>query len=205
MSKNKRACERCERMNGEKDMRQKPRYNMITGACILYRRFITSLMWVFWRLRKVRHAARGSALSGLGTEVGCQGVRGRAVKLAHSCELLDQDIICILELQSLYPYQLVQGSLMNCFFDIGNPPLFHRRISSFFSHLILSMSTIGDSTVIFGYAAVHLESRAIISIFSGWRTKLWVLRCSFSSSSSILSLFHLRVTFIGILPSNKDR
>merc|ERR1711966_619084 len=103
---------------------------------------------------------------------------------------------------------------------LGNPPLLHIRISSvFFSLLFLLMFTIGGSTgVILGNAAVDLALHdtyyvvahfhfvlslgAVIAIFSRIifnGERILGSRSSLPSSSSTLSLYHLVLTFVGIL------
>jgi cytochrome c oxidase subunit 1 len=102
---------------------------------------------------------------------------------------------------------------------LGNPPLLQLRISSvLFALLFLLMFTIGGSTgVILGNAAVDLALHdtyyvvahfhfvlslgAVIAIFSGiifFGEKI-VGKNLLSSSSSTLSLYHLVLTFVGIL------
>merc|ERR1712078_4654 len=103
---------------------------------------------------------------------------------------------------------------------LGNPPLLHIRISSvFFSLLFLLMFTIGGSTgVILGNAAVDLALHdtyyvvahfhfvlslgAVITIFSGIifnGEKILGSKILLPSPSSTLSLYHLILTFFGIL------
>merc|ERR1711865_783890 len=106
---------------------------------------------------------------------------------------------------------------------LGNPPLLHLKTSSaLFGLLFLLMFTIGGSTgVILGNAAVDLALHdtyyvvahfhfvlslgAVIAIFSGIifnRIKIIGISGSnnlLSSSSSIFSLYHLCLTFVGIL------
>merc|ERR1712004_310065 len=103
---------------------------------------------------------------------------------------------------------------------LGNPPLLHLRISSvFFSLLFLLMFTIGGSTgVILGNAAVDLALHdtyyvvahfhfvlslgAVIAIFSGIifnGEKIAGSKSLLPSSSSCNSLYHLVLTFVGIL------
>merc|ERR1711978_626600 len=103
---------------------------------------------------------------------------------------------------------------------LGNPPLLHIRISSvFFSLLFLLMFTIGGSTgVILGNAAVDLGLHdtyyvvahfhfvlslgAVITIFSGIifnGEKIIGTKNLLLSPSSTLSLYHLVLTFVGIL------
>merc|ERR1712178_79443 len=102
----------------------------------------------------------------------------------------------------------------------GNPPLLHIRISSvFFSLLFLLMFTIGGSTgVILGNAAVDLGLHdtyyvvahfhfvlslgAVITIFSGIifnGEKIFGSKNLLPSPSCTLSLYHLVLTFVGIL------
>merc|ERR1711966_385488 len=102
---------------------------------------------------------------------------------------------------------------------LGNPPLLQLRISSvLFALLFLLMFTIGGSTgVILGNAAVDLALHdtyyvvahfhfvlslgAVIAIFSGiiFSGEKIVGKNLLSSPSSTLSLYHLVLTFIGIL------
>merc|ERR1712174_8481 len=103
---------------------------------------------------------------------------------------------------------------------LGNPPLLYLKISSvFFSILFLLMFTIGGSTgVILGNAAVDLGLHdtyyvvahfhfvlslgAVIAIFSGITfsgEKIVGTKSLLLSSSSILSLYHFYLTFVGIL------
>merc|ERR1711863_152527 len=103
---------------------------------------------------------------------------------------------------------------------LGNPPLLHIRISSvFFSLLFSLMFTIGGSTgVILGNAAVDLGLHdtyyvvahfhfvlslgAVIAIFSGIifnGEKILASKSLLPSPSSTLSLYHLVLTFVGIL------
>merc|ERR1739838_967798 len=103
---------------------------------------------------------------------------------------------------------------------LGNPPLLHIRISSvFFSLLFLLMFTIGGSTgVILGNAAVDLALHdtyyvvahfhfvlslgAVIAIFSGIifnGEKIAGSKVLLPSPSSTLSLYHLVLTFVGVL------
>merc|ERR1712217_606419 len=100
----------------------------------------------------------------------------------------------------------------------GNPPLLHLRTSSaLFALLFLLMFTIGGSTgVILGNAAVglalhdtyyvvahfHLSLGAVIAIFSGIifnGEKILGSKNLLPSSSCTLSLYHLVLTFFGIL------
>jgi len=103
---------------------------------------------------------------------------------------------------------------------LGNSPLLHLKISSvFFSLLFLLMFTIGGSTgVILGNAAVDLGLHdtyyvvahfhfvlslgAVIAIFSGIifnGEKIVGTKSLLLSPSSTLSLYHLHLTFVGIL------
>merc|ERR1712115_733833 len=103
---------------------------------------------------------------------------------------------------------------------LGNPPLLHlRTASAFFAPLFLLMFTIGGSTgVILGNAAVDLGLHdtsyvvahfhfvlslgAVIAIFSGIIFNGEMILGSKSllpSSSCTLSLYHLLLTFVGIL------
>merc|ERR1712065_131420 len=103
---------------------------------------------------------------------------------------------------------------------LGNPPLLHLRTSSsFFALLFLLMFTIGGSTgVILGNAAVDLALHdtyyvvahfhfvlslgAVIAIFSGIifnGEKIVGSKNLLPSPSSTLSLYHLDLTFVGIL------
>merc|ERR1712176_334775 len=103
---------------------------------------------------------------------------------------------------------------------LGNPPLLHiRTASALFSLLFLLMFTIGGSTgVILGNAAVDLALHdtyyvvahfhfvlslgAVIAIFSGIifnGEKILASKSLLPSSSSTLSLYHLDLTFVGIL------
>merc|ERR1712111_165769 len=103
---------------------------------------------------------------------------------------------------------------------LGNPPLLHLKTSSaFFALLFLLMFTIGGSTgVILGNAAVDLGLHdtyyvvahfhfvlslgAVIAIFSGIifnGEKMLGSKSLLPSSSSTLSLYHLILTFFGIL------
>merc|ERR1712084_216020 len=103
---------------------------------------------------------------------------------------------------------------------LGNPPLLQLRTSSaFFGFLFLLMFTIGGSTgVILGNAAVDLGLHdtyyvvahfhfvlslgAVIAIFSGIifvGEKIVGSKILLPSSSSTLSLYHLVLTFVGIL------
>merc|ERR1712162_34100 len=102
---------------------------------------------------------------------------------------------------------------------LGNPPLLQLRSSSaLFALLFLLMFTIGGSTgVILGNAAVDLALHdtyyvvahfhfvlslgAVIAIFSGiiFNGEKIVGKNLLSSSSSTLSLYHLVLTFVGIL------
>merc|ERR1712176_1417674 len=103
---------------------------------------------------------------------------------------------------------------------LGNPPLLYLKIGSvFFSILFLLMFTIGGSTgVILGNAAVDLALHdtyyvvahfhfvlslgAVIAIFSGITfsgEKIVGTKSLLLSSSSILSLYHFYLTFVGIL------
>ena len=105
---------------------------------------------------------------------------------------------------------------------LGNPPLINLKISSvFFSLLFLLMFTIGGSTgIILGNAAIDLSLHdtyyivahfhfvlslgAVIAIFSGIifnHEKILASNNLLPSSSSTLSLYHLQLTFIGILLS----
>jgi cytochrome c oxidase subunit 1 len=102
---------------------------------------------------------------------------------------------------------------------LGNPPLLQLKLSSsLFSFLFLLMFTIGGSTgVILGNAAVDLSLHdtyyvvahfhfvlslgAVIAIFSGiifFQDKIFSKNI-LPSSSSTLSLYHLVLTFVGIL------
>ena len=102
---------------------------------------------------------------------------------------------------------------------LGNPPLLQLKLSSsLFSFLFLLMFTIGGSTgIILGNAAVDLwlhdtyyvvahfhfvlSLGAVIAIFSGiifFQDKIFSKNI-LPSSSSTLSLYHLVLTFIGIL------
>merc|ERR1712128_368715 len=98
---------------------------------------------------------------------------------------------------------------------MGNPPLLHLKTSSaLFALLFLLMFTIGGSTgVILGNAAVDLGLHdsyyvvahfhyvlslgAVITIFSG--EKIVGSKRLLPSPSSTLSLYHLVLTFVGIL------
>merc|ERR1712203_262298 len=103
---------------------------------------------------------------------------------------------------------------------LGNPPLLQLRTSSsFFALLFLLMFTIGGSTgVILGNAAVDLGLHdtyyvvahfhfvlslgAVIAIFSGVifnGEKIFGSKSLLPSSSCTLSLYHLVLTFVGIL------
>merc|ERR1711871_1806529 len=103
---------------------------------------------------------------------------------------------------------------------LGNPPLLHLRTASgFFALLFLLMFTIGGSTgVILGNAAVDLALHdtyyvvahfhfvlslgAVIAIFSGMIfviEKIVGSKILLPSPSPTLSLYHLVLTFIGIL------
>merc|ERR1711910_289310 len=103
---------------------------------------------------------------------------------------------------------------------LGNPPLLHlRTASAFFALLFLLMFTIGGSTgVILGNAAVDLALHdtyyvvahfhfvlslgAVIAIFSGiifCGEKILGSRSCLPSTSCTHSLFHLVLTFVGIL------
>eukprot|EP00415_Alexandrium_ostenfeldii_P003899 UN3899 len=103
---------------------------------------------------------------------------------------------------------------------LGNPPLLHLKTSSaFFALLFLLMFTIGGSTgVILGNAAVDLGLHdtyyvvahfhfvlslgAVIAIFSGIifnGEKILGSKSLLPSPSSTLSLYHLVLTFVGIL------
>merc|ERR1711871_870748 len=102
---------------------------------------------------------------------------------------------------------------------LGNPPLLHvRTASAFFALLFLLMFTIGGSTgVILGNAAVDLALHdtyyvvahfhfvlslgAVIAIFSGiiFNLEKKLGSKSLLPSSSSLSLFHLVLTFVGVL------
>merc|ERR1712223_2104108 len=103
---------------------------------------------------------------------------------------------------------------------LGNPPLLHLKTSSqFFANLFLLMFTIGGSTgVILGNAAVDLGLHdsyyvvahfhyvlslgAVIAIFSGIifnGEKILGKNLLASPSSCTLSLYHLLLTFVGIL------
>merc|ERR1711981_783923 len=103
---------------------------------------------------------------------------------------------------------------------LGNPPLLHlRTASAFFALLFLLMFTMGGSTgVILGNAAVDLGLHdtyyvvahfhfvlslgAVIAIFSGIifiGEKIVGSKILLPSSSSTLSLYHLVLTFVGIL------
>merc|ERR1711935_690430 len=102
----------------------------------------------------------------------------------------------------------------------GNPPLLHLKTSSaFFALLFLLMFTIGGSTgIILGNAAVDLGLHdsyyvvahfhyvlslgAVIAIFSGIifnGEKILGSKSLLPSPSSTLSLYHLDLTFVGIL------
>merc|ERR1712012_418448 len=96
---------------------------------------------------------------------------------------------------------------------LGNPPLLQLRTSSsLFALLFLLMFTVGGSTgVILGNAAVDLALHdtyfvvslgAVIAIFSGVifnGEKILGSKSLLPSSSSTLSLYHLVLTFVGIL------
>merc|ERR1711966_393258 len=103
---------------------------------------------------------------------------------------------------------------------LGNPPLLHlKTTSAFFGLLFLLMFTIGGSTgIILGNAAVDLGLHdtyyvvahfrfvlslgAVIAIFSGIIfiiEKICGSKILLPSSSCTLSLYHLVLTFIGIL------
>merc|ERR1712209_84539 len=103
---------------------------------------------------------------------------------------------------------------------LGNPPLLHLKTSSaLFAILFLLMFTIGGSTgVILGNAAVDLGLHdtyyvvahfhfvlslgAVIAIFSGIifnGEKILASKSLLPSPSSTLSLYHLVLTFVGIL------
>merc|ERR1712062_50376 len=103
---------------------------------------------------------------------------------------------------------------------LGNPPFLHLKTSSaLFGFLFLLMFTIGGSTgVILGNAAVDLALHdtyyvvahfhfvlslgTVIAIFSGIifnGEKILGSKSLLSSSSSTLSLYHLVLTFVGIL------
>merc|ERR1711915_401672 len=103
---------------------------------------------------------------------------------------------------------------------LGNPPLLHLKTNSaFFALLFLLMFTIGGSTgVILGNAAVDLGLHdtyyvvahfhfvlslgAVIAIFSGIvfnGEKILASKSLLPSPSSTLSLYHLVLTFVGIL------
>ena len=105
---------------------------------------------------------------------------------------------------------------------LGNPPLIRLCISSpYFTFLFLLMFTIGGSTgIILGNAAIDLALHdtyyivahfhfvlslgAVIAIFSGIifnHEKILASNNLLPSSSSTLSLYHLQLTFIGILLS----
>ena len=103
---------------------------------------------------------------------------------------------------------------------LGNPPLLHLKTTSgFFGLLFLLMFTIGGSTgIILGNAAVDLGLHdtyyvvahfhfvlslgAVVSVFSGiiiFGEKIIGSKNLLPSSSSTLSLYHLILTFFGIL------
>merc|ERR1711907_205901 len=103
---------------------------------------------------------------------------------------------------------------------LGNPPLLHlRTTSAFFGLLFLLMFTAGGSTgVILGNAAVDLGLHdtyyvvahfhfvlslgAVIAIFSGMifnGEKILASKSLLPSSSCTLSLYHLVLTFVGVL------